>query len=113
MTPQIIGTKKSPKFRACERYCRERGIAFQHRDPLDKPLSEGELDAIVSGGIAPEELIDTECQQFHRKGLAYMEYDPLEEIREHPGLLRQPIVRTDRGVALEPDSARLDHLLGR
>jgi len=117
MTPQIIGTKKSREFRSCERYCRERGIAFQHRDPLEKPLSDGELESIMSGGIGgditPEDLIDSDSRAFRNKGLAYMDYDPIEELREEPALLRQPIVRTDKGAAVQPDSTVLAKLFGR
>ncbi|MFA7567679.1 MAG: glutaredoxin [Alkalispirochaeta sp.] len=113
MTPQIIGTKKSAAFRSCERYCRERGIAFQHRDPLDKPLSDGEIQSVLQAGFQPEDLIDTESAIFSKKGLAWMDYDPLVELRENPGLLKQPVVRTDRGVSLQPDRKELDRLFGR
>jgi len=113
MTPQLIGTKKSKGFRRCERYCRERRIEYQHRDPVAKPLSAGELDRIAeaSGGYAT--LIDKNSATYSERGLSYMEYDAREELTETPSLLRQPIVRTDRGVAIDPDEHELDRLFGR
>lgn len=110
MTPQLIGTKKSKGFRRCERYCKERSIPFQPRDPLEKPLSTGEIESILRGVDDPRDLIDTEARAYRSKGLAWMDYDPLEEIMEEPELLRQPIVRTDHGVAIDPDATVLDRL---
>jgi len=111
MVPQIIGTKKSKGFRACERYCKERGIAFQHRDPVEKPLSDGELESILRGAGDPQELIDTSSKAYRERRLAWIDYDPLEELRETPALLRQPILRTDRGVAIDPDTETLARFL--
>ena len=112
MTPQIIGTKKSKSFRACVRYCKERGIEFQERDPIEKPLSEGELAAITAA-VPAEEIVDTESKTYKTRGLAWMEYDPVEEVAEDASLLRQPIVRTDAGVVIQPDVADLDAVFGR
>lgn len=110
MTPQIIGTKKSKAFRACERYCRERRIEYQHRDPIEKPLSDGEIAAILSSIDDPNQIIDTESKVYRKRGLAWIDYDPVEEVRETPELLKQPIVRTDRGVAIAPGIEKLDAL---
>ncbi|MDA3948054.1 MAG: glutaredoxin [Spirochaeta sp.] len=113
MTPQIIGSKKSRGFRACERYCRERQLSYQHRDPIEKPLSPGELEAILRFVREPADLIDTTAKAYTAKGLAWMDYDPVEEIQENPALLRTPIVRSDAGIAVDPDVATLDHLFER
>lgn len=113
MTPQIIGTKKSGGFRRCQRYCRERGLEFQHRDPIRKPLSSGELDRLIPSLGSYDALIDEDSQAYAKRGLAYMEYDPAEELNETPELLRMPIVRTDLGIAVDPDEAELDRLFGR
>ncbi len=112
MTPQIIGTKKSAGFRSCVRFCQERGISFQTRDPFDAPLADGELESILlSGGVRPDDLIDKEGKTYSKRGMAWMEYDPIEEIRADPALLRQPIIRTDRGTVIEPDQSDLERLL--
>lgn len=113
MTPQIIGTKKSGGFRRCERYCRERSLAYQSRDPIATPLGAGELSRIAEavGGFA--RMIDENGSAFEKRGLAYMEYDPAEELTAYPELLRLPIVRTDHGVSIDPDERQLDALFGR
>ncbi|MFW5694405.1 MAG: arsenate reductase family protein [Alkalispirochaeta sp.] len=113
MTPQLIGTKKAKAFRACERYCTERRIDVQTRDPREKPLGRRELEAIAAAIGTADALIDTDSAAYQRRGLAWMEYDPLEELMEHPELLRQPIVRTDQGVEIDPDRAALDRLFAR
>lgn len=113
MTPQLIGTKKTRAFRACERYCKERQIEFQTRDPQEKPLGRRELETIAAGIGNAEALIDTESAAYRKRGLAWMEYDPLEELMDHPELLRQPVVRTDRGVEIAPDRTALDRLFPR
>ena len=110
MVPQIIGTKRSKHFRACERYCRERAISYQHRDPIEKPLSVGEIRSIIERGIDPTELIDPDSKRYKERGMAWLDYDPVEEVCADPHLLRQPIVRTDEGVAIDPDRRRLDEL---
>ena len=111
MIPQLIGTKKSKGFRAVERFCKERRLTVQTRDPDDKPLTRRELETIAAGVGGAEALVDTESKRFKERGLAWMDYDPLEEIVEDPALLRRPILRTDRGVAVDPDSATLASLL--
>lgn len=113
MTPQLIGNPKSRGFRACERYCRERRLEYQTRDPGEKPLGARELDAIIAGVGDPAELIDTESRPYRDRGLAWQDFDPREELLEDARLLRQPIVRTDRGVAVDPDARDLDRLFGR
>lgn len=111
MTPQIIGTKKSAAYRRCIRFCRERGIAFQERDPLGKPLSPGELDRIATECGGYDQLLDRESGSFRKRGLEWMEYDAREELLQDPSLLRLPILRTDRGVSVDPAEERLRELL--
>jgi arsenate reductase-like glutaredoxin family protein len=113
MIPQLIGTKKTQAFRACERYCKERRLEFQTRDPQEKPLGRRELEAIATAVGDMEALIDTESSAYRKRGLAWMEYDPLEELMEHPELLRLPVVRTDLGVEIAPDRAALERLFPR
>jgi arsenate reductase-like glutaredoxin family protein len=42
--------------------------------------------------------------------MAWMDYDLMDELLEHPELLRLPIVRGDKGVAIRPDIAALSSL---
>ncbi|MFW5644076.1 MAG: arsenate reductase family protein [Alkalispirochaeta sp.] len=111
MVPQIIGTKKSKGFRACERYCKERGITVQYRDPFENPLSDGEVESILREIGDPQLLIDTTSKAYRARGLAWIDYDPVEELRETPTLLRLPILRTDNGVAIAPDAETLSRFL--
>ncbi len=110
MTPQIIGSRKSASYRACIRYCRERSITCQERDPADAPLSPGELDSIASRCGGFRELLDEESAAYKKRGLQWMDFDPREELLQTPALLRGPIVRTDKGVAVDPDGKKLEEL---
>lgn len=113
MTPQIIGTRKSKGVRRCERYCSERGIEYQLRDPKEAPLGAREIQSLLQALDSAEDLIDTHAALYRTRGLAWMDYDAVEEIIEHPELLRQPIVRTDAGTSIDPDAAELKALFGR
>lgn len=113
MIPQIIGDAKSKGTRACERYCKERGLAYQLRDPAEKALGRRELETLARALGSAEELLDSEGAAYRKRGLAYMEFDVLEELERDPALLRRPVVRTDVGVAVEPTAAELDRLFGR
>jgi arsenate reductase-like glutaredoxin family protein len=93
MNIQIIGTRKSSATRKAERYFKERGITYQFVDVRQRSLSPGELQNIAKA-IPPEELIDPESKAYKQKGLAYMEFDILEEILENPLLLKLPVVRS-------------------
>lgn len=95
MNIQIIGTKKSDLTRKAERFFSDRGLLYQFVDLTKRPLSEGELSNIASQTGA-EALLDTESAAYRKRGLAYMEFDPLEELREDRSLLRLPIVRINR-----------------
>ena len=111
MTPQLIGTKKSNETRRIERYLKERGIDFQFVDLTQRGLSVGELETVATAVGGFDELIDPESRSYRKRGMAYMEYDSREELLEDPSLLRMPIVRTDRGAAVNPDDAALAELL--
>jgi arsenate reductase len=110
MVPQLIGNRKSRAFRGCERFFRERGIDYQVRDPMERPLGRREIEAIAAGVGGTEELLDTEGVAYRDRGMAWMDYDLMDELLEHPELLRMPIVRGDKGVAIRPDIAALSSL---
>jgi arsenate reductase len=95
MNIQIIGTKKSDLTRKTERFFNDRGVPYQFVDLTKRPLSQGELSNIASQTGA-EALLDTESAAYRKRGLGYMEFDPLEEIAEDQSLLKIPIVRIDR-----------------
>ena len=110
MTPQLIGTKKSSETRKAERFLKERGISFQFVDLNERGLAAKELDEIAEKSGGHRGLIDPESKPYKKRNMEYLAYDPREELLEEPLLLRQPILRTDRGVAVEPDEGRLKEL---
>jgi arsenate reductase len=96
---QIIGTQKSSDTRKAIRFFRERGVQPHLVDLNERSLSRGELEKLAQS-LGAEELIDTASKEYERRGLAYMIYDPLEELARNPHLLRTPIVRCGREAAV-------------
>ncbi len=101
---QIIGTRKSSDTRKAERFFQDRKVPFQFVDLTQRPLSAGELESIVRA-VGTEELIDSGSKEYQKRGLAWMEYDPVEELLARPLLLRQPVVRNgkDASVGYRPE----------
>lgn len=95
MALQIFGTRKCAITRKAERFFKERDVPYHFVDLVEKGISAGELDAIAVA-VTPESLIDESSKRFKDRGLAYMDYDPREEILTDPALLRTPIVRDGR-----------------
>ncbi|WP_020613712.1 arsenate reductase family protein [Sediminispirochaeta bajacaliforniensis] len=89
---QIIGSKKCRATKKAKRFFSERGIGFQDFDLKTHRLSPGELSNIAKS-VPPEELIDSDGDFYRKAGYQWREYDPLEEILEHPELLKTPVVR--------------------
>ena len=73
-------------------------------------MAAAPLDEIAERSGGHEELIDRESKQFKKRKMEYMAYDPREELLEDPLLLKQPILRADNGVAVQPDQDRLKEL---
>jgi arsenate reductase (glutaredoxin) len=92
MPLQIFGTKKCPHTRKAERYFKERGVKYQFIDLAEKGMSAGELRSVCHS-VGRDALIDTEGALYEKRGLAYIEFDPEEEILKNPLLLKTPVVR--------------------
>ena len=92
MALQIFGTKKCSETRKAERFFKERGVRYQFVDLVEKGISPGELRAVCQA-VGRAALIDVEGACFSKKGLAYIEFDPEEEILKDPLLLKTPVVR--------------------
>ena len=90
---QIYGIKKCAITRKAERYFRERGIPYHFVDLTKYSPSRGELENIAKSLPKGENLINPESPAYHKRGLAYMDYNELEEIQARPELMRTPIVR--------------------
>jgi len=95
MNIQIIGTKKSNNTKKAIRFFKERNIKFHFMDLNERKISEGELSNILAR-ISVDDLLDTESQSYKKRGFAYMEYDPVEEILEDNSLMKTPVVRMVR-----------------
>ncbi len=68
-------------------------------DLNEREISAGELSNIMNR-IPPDDLIDTENAAYKKRGFAYMEYDPVEEILEDNNLMRTPVVRNGKAVTV-------------
>ena len=99
MNIQIIGTKKSNNTKKAIRFFKERNIKYHFMDLNERKISEGELSNILAR-VSVEDLLDRESLTYKKKGFAYMEFDPLEEILEDNSLLRTPVVRNGKEVAV-------------
>jgi len=108
---QIIGTKKCRETQKTERYFKERGIDYYFVDLNQRALSSGELSSIVRA-IGADELINAESKIYKKKGMAYMEFDPVEEIEEHPDLMKTPVVRDGHRAVLGFDPDAWKEILG-
>ena len=82
---QIIGRKSCFETKKAMRYLSERGRDFQFVDLSQRDLSRGEWDSIFRC-VEPDALIDRNSP-YYRKRLVYMEYDPAEELMEHPEII--------------------------
>ena len=92
MNIQILGTKKSNDTKKAERFFSERGIKYHFRDLSEKGLAKGELDNICRS-IPIDELIDKEGKEYKKRGMAFMVFNPEEELISDPLLLKMPLVR--------------------
>ena len=89
---QIIGTKKCRETQKTERYFKERKIAYHLVDLNQRELSPGELKSLITS-IGTDALIDDTSKLYKKKGMQFMDFDPLEELAEHPDLMKTPVVR--------------------
>lgn len=99
MNIQIIGTKKSNNTKKAIRFFKERNINFHFMDLNERKISDGELSNILAK-ISVDDLLDTEGSSYKKRGFAYMDYDPVEEILEDNGLMRTPVVRNGKEVTV-------------
>ncbi|MCK5201441.1 MAG: hypothetical protein KAR21_23970 [Spirochaetales bacterium] len=68
-------------------------------DLNERKISEGELSNILAR-ISVDDLLDTESTSYRKRGFAYMEYDPVEEILEDNNLMKTPVVRNGKEVTV-------------
>jgi arsenate reductase-like glutaredoxin family protein len=107
---QVFGTKKCRDTQAAERFFKERGIDYQFVDLEEKGISAGEL-ASVRAAVGADALIDLQGERAKKRGLAWMDFDPEEEILADPLLLRTPVVRDGRRAVIGHDQAGWSSML--
>ena len=103
-TIQLFGRRKCRDTQKAQRFFKDRGIAYQFVDLNVKPMSPGELKSVVAV-IDAEKLIDSDSAAYRKRGMAWMQYEPQQELAEHPQLMRTPVVRcgADATVGFDPD----------
>ncbi|MBI9105965.1 MAG: glutaredoxin [Spirochaetales bacterium] len=108
---QIIGTKKCRETQKTERYFKERKIAYHFVDLSQRELSPGELKSLITT-LGADELIDTGSKLYKKRGMEYMDFDAIEELAEHPDLMKIPVVRDGSKAVIGWDPESWKTLLG-
>jgi len=101
---QIIGTLGCTQTRKAVRFCQERSVAFQFVDLKARSLSEGEWKKIFAA-LDADSLIDTSSTYYKKNGYQWREFDPIEELKEHPQLLKTPLLKRGHRVLAHFDEA--------
>lgn len=104
---QIFGIKNSSATRAAERFFKERRIAIQMVDLKQRPIAPGEIKRFLDK-FGWDALLDKEGAPYVDAGLKYMRLpDPqlLAKIEREPRLLRLPLVRGGKLLAVGQDDA--------
>ena len=99
---QIYGRKKCADTRKAQRFFKERRIPIQNVDLDQKAPGPREIELFVTV-LGEDRVLDTSSKAYGSVGLAYKAYDLVEELSEHPELLRTPIVRRGRELACGAD----------
>jgi arsenate reductase len=61
--------------------------------------NEGELSKIAAK-LGKDNLIDEESKEYKNKGLAWMDFDPIEEVFENNLLLKTPVIRNGNEITV-------------
>lgn len=104
---QIFGSKKSAASRAAERFFKERGYKVHLVDVKQKPPTKGELSRFVQK-FGLNDLLDTDSKAYADSNLAYLHITSenlLSKMLENPALLRLPLVRCGKVLAVGEDTA--------
>ena len=111
MNIQIIGTMKSNDTKKAVRFFKERNVSFHFLNLSERKLSAGELSNIAAGQD-PADLLDTASPSYRKRGMVYMEYNPVEEILEDNSLLKIPVVRNGKNVTVGLDIKTWEEWIG-
>lgn len=102
---QIFGVKNSSATRAAERFFKERRVPIQFVDLKQKAMAPGEIKRFIDK-FGLNALLDTEGKEYQEAGLKYLrvsETELRERIEKEPKLLRLPLVRGAKILAVGLD----------
>jgi len=103
MNIQIFGKSKCFDTKKAERYFKERGIKFQAIDIMQKGLSKGELNSVLSA-VKMDTLINEKAPEYHL--FIYLTDDAKpDKLMECPALYKTPVVRNGKQATIgyQPD----------
>ncbi|MEO8100091.1 MAG: ArsC/Spx/MgsR family protein [Acidobacteriota bacterium] len=111
---QIFGIKGSQATRAAERFFKERRVPIQFVDLAQKPMSPGEIKRFVDRfGLTG--LLDSEGKAYVDAGLKYLrmgDQELLQKVEREPKLLKLPLIRAAKMLAVGHDEAAWKEMLG-
>jgi arsenate reductase len=110
MILQIFGRKKSSDTRKAIRFCKERSVEYQFIDLSEQQISPGELSHVLRY-VDKQDLVDTHSRMYKKSGYDYLDYDPVEEVLEHPLLMRLPLLRVKNFAAVGFDEDILQGMI--
>ena len=90
---QLFGRKKDRESQKGDRWLKERRVDYHFVDLDQKALAPGELDSIARAAGGHGALVDTAGSEYKNGGWAHRSFDPREELLEHPGLMKTPVLR--------------------
>ncbi|MCL2078169.1 MAG: arsenate reductase family protein [Oscillospiraceae bacterium] len=98
MNIQIFGKSKCFDTKKAERYFKERRVKFQSVDILQKGLSKGELNSVISA-VGIEALVSEKADEYHLFKYLSPEAKP-EKLLECSTLYKTPIVRNGKSATI-------------
>jgi arsenate reductase-like glutaredoxin family protein len=113
MALQLFGRKKDRDTQKGQRWLKERNVPFSFVDLDEKPLSPGELDSIARAAGGHGNVVDTAGAEYQKGGWAHRAFDAREELLEHPGLVRTPILRASPKAVIGFDETLWKELAGK
>jgi arsenate reductase-like glutaredoxin family protein len=105
MQPQVLGHPKSRVTRKAQRFFAERGVAVTFNDLRKRAPTPGELRKWVEK-FGVDGVLDRESAAYREAGLAYLAAGVdtwLDQFAAQPLLLRLPLVRCGRELAVGDD----------
>lgn len=111
---QIFGVQKSQETRAAERFFKERKIKIHLVDLYDRPIAAGELNRFLDK-FGWDIVLDRSGKLFTAAGLEFLKLSPegwLGKVQDEPRLLRLPLVRVGKTLAVGRDESIWKTMLG-